>query len=332
MFDVEAILRSASLIELAERAGAKFRHVGNEWRSHCPLHGGDDPTAFAVYEKDGKELWQCFSGTCGGGDLISFVQVWQNKDFKGACAFLGGDVLSDPAAMEKSARERHELAAQRAESARLEEEARRKELQREQRHLYYHEHMLDWMRQAWIQRGIDESWQGFWYLGGCESFDIGGYCTPTLTIPIFDPARVVLNIKHRLLKPQNPKDKYRPEKSGLGPCPPFLAIPEMGYDGHTVWVIEGEIKAMVCATRTPTTDWQYIGVPGRSQYKSLIEKLFGKNVIVVPDPGAERDAADFCKRVNGRYLPVNEKIDDMMLANGLGANWLLAMSKQARRV
>ena len=71
---------------------------------------------FVIKSKDGKQLWQCFSGVCGGGDAISFVEKWQNKDFRNACAFLGGDVLSDPVAMEKSARERHEAAAQRAEA------------------------------------------------------------------------------------------------------------------------------------------------------------------------------------------------------------------------
>lgn len=332
MFDVETILSSANLMELAERAGGKFHRAGHEWRSHCPLHGGDDPTAFAVYEKDGKQLWQCFSGSCGGGDVITFVQLWQNKDFRAACAFLGGDVMSDPVAMERSARERHAQAIQRAEAAKLEEEARRQELQREERHLFYHNHMQAWMRDTWLARGVPEDWQNFWFLGGCDAFDIGGYCTPTLTIPIFDKQYNVLNIKHRLLKPQNPKDKYRPERSGLGPFPPFLAIPELGYDGQLVWVIEGEIKAMVCATHSPTPEWQFIGVPGRSQYKPLVQQLFGKRVIVVPDPGAEKDAADFCKQVNGRYLPVNEKIDDMILANGLDGRWLRSMAAQARRV
>ncbi len=41
------------------------------------------------------------------------------------------------------------------------EEARRKELQAEQKHLYYHNHMTDFYISEWVKRGIDESWQGF---------------------------------------------------------------------------------------------------------------------------------------------------------------------------
>ena len=53
--------------ELAQRAGAKLKHVGGSWRSACPLHGGHNDSGFAIYTKEGRQLWQCFSGDCGGG-------------------------------------------------------------------------------------------------------------------------------------------------------------------------------------------------------------------------------------------------------------------------
>ena len=333
MFNVEAILQKADLSELVRQAGGELDSHG---RCACPLHGSNNTDGFSVYVKDGKQLWNCFSGSCGGGDAIAFVQQWQGLDFKRACAFLGGDVVSDPVAMAESAKRRHEEAEKREAEARAYTEARRKELQQAELHLHYHNSMTEWMKSEWERRGVPESWQGFYYLGGCPDkvimFKGAEYHTPTLTIPIFDEQREVLNIKHRLVNPPKPTDKYRPEREGLGAFPPFLAYPEMGYDGGAIWVIEGEIKAMVSYIHANNSDWQFIGVPGRSQYKPLVEKLAGKNVIVVPDPGAEKDASDFCKAVHGRWLQLPDKIDDFILANGYDGDAFRAWEKQARRL
>lgn len=329
MFNIDDIIQRSNLRELVTRAGGELVKD----RCACPIHGGHDKNSFSVYHKDGRDLWQCFSGDCGGGDVIAFVMAWQNKDFKQACLFLGGDVLMDPHEMTRLAKERHAKAVQEREAAQAKEEARRKELQAEQKHLAYHQQMTDEYINEWLKRGIDESYQGLWYLGACTDFVINdGWRTPTLTIPIMSTSYEVLNIKHRLLNPQNPKDKYRPERSGLGAFPPFIAYPDKGFDGSVTWVIEGEIKAMVTATITPDSDWQFIGVPGRSQYKGLVEKLKGKNVIVVPDPGAEKDAGEFCKAVKGRWLSLPDKIDDFILEQELDAGWLQRIEKQARRI
>lgn len=329
MFDVEKILQSTDLTVLVERAGGQL----NKRHCACPLHGGDNQNGFSVFEHDGRQMWKCWTRDCGAGDAIDFVMAWQGLDFKRACEFLGGNTLGDPVEMERLARERHERAVEEHKRAEQQMEARRKELQAEQKHLYYHNHMNDFFIGEWLKRGIDEAWQGFFSVGGCEDFVINdGWHTQTLTIPIFDVNYDVLNIKHRLLNPQKPNDKYRPEKSGLGAFPPLLAFPDKGFDGAVTWVIEGEIKAMVTATITPDSDWQFIGVPGRTQYTGLVEKLFNKNVIVVPDPGAEKDAAGFCKAVHGRWLSLPGKIDDIIIEHGCDPSWLLSMERQARRV
>lgn len=333
MFDIDKIIQAADLRALVERAGGE---LDNHGRSVCPLHGGKNADGFSVYNKDGRDYWKCFSGSCGGGDVISFVQLWQGLDFKKACAFLGGDIVSDPVAMEESARKRLEAAKQREVEAQLKTEARRKELQSEELHLLYHNQMSAGMIAEWERRGLNASWRGFFCVGGCPdkkiSFRGAEYHTPTLTIPIFDERRNVLNIKHRLLNPPKPTDKYRPEREGLGAFPPMLAIPEQGYDGAVIWVLEGEIKALVSCAVADTTDWQFIGVPGRSQYNSLIEKVKGKNVIVIPDPGAETDASAFCKVVNGRWLTLPDKIDDFVMANKMDGDVFRAWEKQARRI
>lgn len=334
MFDINAIIEKADLVELVEHAGGNPHKSGSELRCACPIHGGHDENAFSIYDNGHK--WKCFSGDCGRGDAIDFVMIWQGFDFKRACSFLGGDTASDAVEMKRLAESRHAAAKVELEAAHAKEEARRTELQQAAKHLIYHETMKAWARQMWVERGINECYQGLWFLGACDDKTIMSkgieYHTPTLTIPIFDQKYQVLNIKHRLVNPPDPKDKYRPENSGLGTFPPFLAFPEYGYDGKTIFVIEGEIKSMVVATITYDGDNQFIGIPGRSYYKKIQEQLKGKNVITIPDPGAEKEAYDFCKVTGGRFLQTAEKVDDMILANRYDGSWLKAITSQARRV
>jgi hypothetical protein len=327
--NIESLLQKTDLRSLVEKAGGKI----NKNRCACPLHGGKDTNAFAIYKgNDGREMWKCFSGDCGGGDVITFVEKWRGYDFKQACEFLGGDVHADPVEMERLARERVERAKVELEQKQNAYEAALKELQFAQKHLHYHDTMKEWAREMWVARGIDEGLQDFWTLGACEDFTINGdYHTPTLTIPIFSESRDLLNIKHRLINPQKPNDKYRPEKSGLGPFPPFLAIPEMGYDGDLIVVVEGEIKAMVTWATVSGIDVQTIGIPGRSQFKSIADKVKGKNVVVIPDPGAEKDAYDFAKSIQARYLPMPSKVDDYILETGISSDNFYSLIKQSRR-
>jgi hypothetical protein len=262
--------------------------------------------------------------------------LWQGLKFVDAVKFLGGDTISDPVEMHRLADVRHKAAQEATDAARLVEEARRTELQQAAKHLIYHETMKQWAVDMWVGRGVAEDWQRFWYLGACDDKVImskgSEYHTPTLTIPIFDQSYQVLNIKHRLVSPPEKNDKYRPETSGLGTFPPFLAFPDKGYDGKTVYVIEGEIKSMVMATITDDSENQFIGIPGKSHYKKLIENIKGKNAIVIPDPGAEADAIEFCKATGSRYLPVSGKVDDIIIENGYDGDWLKSTSRQARRV
>lgn len=328
MIDVNKILDTTDLRELIEKAGG---HIERN-RSTCPLHGGHDSSAFAIYRKDGRDYWACFSGDCGSGDAIDFVQKWRGTDFKSACEFLGGNVQADPVEMERLARQRVENARIELEEKQRRYEAALRELQVAEKHLLYHNTMGEWARQMWLTRGLDEGMQDFFTLGSCEDFTINdGYHTPTLTIPILDEQRNLLNIKHRLVNPQKPTDKYRPEKSGLGQFPPFLAIPEMGFDGGLIIVTEGEIKAMVTWANISEMDIQVIGVPGRTQFKSIADPLKNKNVVVIPDPGAEKDAWDFARSIQARYLPMPEKIDDYILATGCRGDALYSLMKQARR-
>lgn len=341
MFDISAILAKSDLLAYVERAGGTPKGNGNRYSCACPLHGGDNTTAFSIYFQDGRWKWNCFTGDCGGGDAIRFIEVWQGLDFKRACEWINGGAVEDAQGMKESAEARHAAALIEEQAAKERTAARRKELQVAEIHLYYHNNMTQYHKDQWTQAGIDEGLQNFWTLGGSPDFeyleDGDIYHSPTLTIPIFGEYRELLTIQHRLLNPHNPKSKYRPEKTGLH-AHPFLAVPEMGYDGGMIIVIEGAKKAMVTWTRSDVS-WQCIGADSQEMYKSLIEPLkpVGKRVIVIPDPNttgnpnALRKGWNLAKEIGGSFLQVPIKIDDLILQTEMKQDQFYSMLKQARK-
>ena len=326
--NIEAVLQKTDLTELVRMAGGEPDRNG---RCACPLHGGKDTNAFHVYTDSGKQKWKCFSHDCGGGDALDFVQKWRGWDLKQSYEFLGGEQQYDPQEMKRLADERHARAVIELEDKQRRMEAARKELQVAEKHLYYHQNMGAWAVNMWNARGLDEGLQAFFTLGGCDDFIVSEHHTPTLTIPIFSEENELLNIKHRLVNPKNPKDKYRPETHGLGAFPPLLTSPAMGYDGELIVVVEGEIKAMVTWAKLPAFDFQVIGVGGKNAFKPLAEKLFGKRVIVIPDPGGEKEAVELARMVAGRVLYLPAKVDDYLIeTNATSDNFYQAL-RQARK-
>jgi len=328
--NIEAVINKTDLFDLVRLAGGE---LDNNGRGACPIHGGRDTNAFHVYTLSGRQMWKCFSGDCGGGDCIDFVRAWRGWDFKRAYEFLGGEQQADPIEMKRLADERHERARIEFEDKQNRMDAARKELQVAERHIFYHGQMKQWARDMWTERGIDEGMQDFWTLGACDDFVINGdYHTPTLTIPIIGEEMQLLNIKHRLVNPQKPKDKYRPETSGLGAFPPLLAVPSMGYDGDLIIVVEGEIKAMVTWTRITGMDTQVIGVAGKNAFMKVADRIIGKKVVVIPDPGGEKEAVELAWYVKGSILQLTDKVDDYLLACDLQGDKFYNLLKQARKV
>jgi DNA primase len=74
LIDIDTLIDDADLVQLAERAGAHLRRSGDGYRGACPLHGGDNPSAFVIYiGDDGRQRWHCYTGCKGGGDALDFV-------------------------------------------------------------------------------------------------------------------------------------------------------------------------------------------------------------------------------------------------------------------
>lgn len=330
MIDTATINAQIDLQAVAESAGAIFRGK----RANCPIHGGDNKTAFELF--DNGRAWTCHThgAECNkfGHDGIGLLRALNNWTFNEV-----KEKYSAPLEPQEAAKR----AAQTAEriTRELQETIERaqkalEELQKARKWLEYHNNMSTANRAMWNARGIPDEWQDFWKFGYCQSCPTYKQ-SPSLTLPIYTPNQDdPLLIRHRLLKPDptNPKDKYRPEVSGL-PSAVFYGDTTLPIEAaDRVIVVEGEIKGAVTFLTVDRPLWQVIGIPGRDAFKAAEKILQGHDAIwMIPDPGVESDWREKAAHLKARFITLPEKIDDMILAGTLGRAEIVGMMEQARR-
>lgn len=222
------------------------------------------------------------------------------------------------------------------------EEARRRSAERALEHLRnaklwrrYYEALTPESRDYWAKRGIPFEYQDRWQLGWCDDFmyKCGGedYVSPTATIPVFGPHAQPLNLKHRLLYPHFPNDKYRYELHGV-PGPLYRCNPELEMTGPAL-VIEGEIKAMVTYVTLGNEKANVIGLPGATPAHETVKQLCQcERVLLVMDPGARDQAWRITGDIGRKKCKVlipPMKLDDGILAAQMTAAELRSLLKTA---
>lgn len=84
---VQYINENKDVVQLLHKVHAENIREDNVYiRSCCPIHGGDNPTAFVINKENG--LWYCHTGACGGGDIFTLVQKTHNLNFQEAVLWL----------------------------------------------------------------------------------------------------------------------------------------------------------------------------------------------------------------------------------------------------
>jgi len=76
---IEQVLADKGLLE-------KMRRRGNQIVGPCPLHRGDNPHAFVVDRV--KNLWHCFTGCRGGGDVVELTRRLSGGSYRVAAHYL----------------------------------------------------------------------------------------------------------------------------------------------------------------------------------------------------------------------------------------------------
>ena len=321
--------------DAAEQAGAQFRGG----RSRCPIHGGDNPQAFEVF--DGGRRWTCHTrAECNrfGHDGIALLRALNNWSFVEVKERYNMTFM-DPMEAARRATENAKRVEQELQDKIVQAQKAIDELRQARRWIEDHESMTQDAVTMWEMRGIPPSWQGFWMLGYRPNFSYShagqSYTSPTLTIPLFEARQdEPVNIKHRLLNPIAPQDKYRQERSGIE-ARPFLGDRDLPLaDAERVIVVEGEIKAAVTFLTLDHILWQVVGIPGKQSWSKLIPELQGRtDTVIMLDPDAKTDAVKMARSIGGaKVVDLPGKIDDMILESELDGKWIEAVFHNARLI
>jgi DNA primase len=76
---IAAVLQDKGLI-------TTFRKRADQLVGPCPVHGGDNPSAFVISLS--KNIWHCFTQCNAGGDVVNLVRRLDNKTYRQSAAYL----------------------------------------------------------------------------------------------------------------------------------------------------------------------------------------------------------------------------------------------------
>lgn len=88
-FDTDKLRRDFQLSDYLPLRGIALKRNGNEFECACPFHAENTPS-FQIYRgKRGTQEFKC-QGCGEKGDVLDFIQKWDNLSFDEACEVLGG--------------------------------------------------------------------------------------------------------------------------------------------------------------------------------------------------------------------------------------------------
>ena len=104
--DFKLLKQTVSISQVLAAKGLTnhFKKRGDRLIGPCPIHGGDNPSAFVV--SISKNLWYCFSGCQAGGDVIDLVRRLDHLSYRQTAACLASLAsLSPPSPMASQSRQ-----------------------------------------------------------------------------------------------------------------------------------------------------------------------------------------------------------------------------------
>lgn len=336
--------REKSLVAEIERSGIELRPSGqSKYKAKCPFHSGHNRSSLSVWVKDGIEVYHCFVDHCdAGGDIVRFVMNRHKLAYPDAIRYILGDARCGPITPLPPAAKHEPEPPPPPLSHDL--------VDRYQLQLYNNPRPIEWwcekLTGAWEQdrinttrKLIDQYHLG--YAPECRTYydkDQPDYRSPSYTIPIYNPKGEVINIRHRVAKPLDPGDKYRPESRGrqaaIYNAPELLMyrnrmyVPRPDAKGcypSEIVILEGEIKLMVWQRFFPFLPAITATAGSKSwidRYAHVWPRLFNwpslRRVYVILDPGAESVAEQTAMLFGRRGVPVYlpDKCDDLLLRYG----------------
>lgn len=251
---------------IENRYGIELSHqTRGEYAGRCPWCGGED--RFHVWEK-GNYWCRPGPGHCGRQGWVDDLAGIKMSDTERRLL-----VLEREQHRQRKQLEEHETRLQKLER-----------LQQARPDLTYHRNLTDDAIEYWSDEGI--------YPVSIDRFKLGYcYACPTYTqsasytIPVYSYDQQLVNVRHRLVKPNG--GKYRPECAGLGQS--LFNADALREPQERMIIVEGEKKTIVLSQHGFTS----VGLMGKSfKWKSPWFEWFrnaGK-IIIALDPDATESA------------------------------------------
>lgn len=96
--DFRALRQRVAIEDVLAARGLRLHRQGDRLTGPCPIHGGDNPTAFVVNCR--KNVWYCFSQCGRGGDVLELVRLLDRVsicDAATAVSTMGPSISPPPA-------------------------------------------------------------------------------------------------------------------------------------------------------------------------------------------------------------------------------------------
>jgi hypothetical protein len=315
------------LTEVEKHTQLTKKTSSGEYAGACPKCGGSD--RFVVNDL-GFMCRQC--KPVGNGkpwfDVIEFWIFVTGRTFKEVLDDKGLNITPEQITEARLAKVESEL-QQIKEKQQTQDEAL-EELRSNQNWLLYEKNLLDSERgiALWEGHGVPAAWHTYFGLGYAPKF----YAGESLAIPIRKLDMEVVNIKHRIINPEN--GRYRNELKGL-PQTLYYANPKAGITDRVV-VVEGEKKAMISFMHIYNPEIQVVGT-GKIINGDLAEELFGASRIdYIPDPDLTKKELIQNIKVLGKertyYTRTFDKVDDMLRCGDMSGKDLFGLLSTGRRI
>lgn len=328
--------------ELAGKIHFIRRVSAYEYSSSCPNCGGD-------VHNDGTQpdRFRIFLNSKATGNVLAWCRRCGFKWWPGK---QEGDKPSKILTPEQ-------VAVIEADRKKAEEERLRHQeyvmtnLQREKPWDRYHDQLTDELADKYYtKRLINPYFIEVMKLGYCHNrtwfCDGSNFVSDSLTIPIFENVSGrIINLRHRLITPSVPNDKYRPEMSGL-PANLYIVDYERKLSGKLL-IVEGEFKALTVYITADDPDLHVVGLPSCSPEIGLLDLLKDcEPVYIALDPGTDdlspeqvkagrsitplRRLADYFG-ARARIIKTPYKIDDMCSGGILKKDSIRSLMNTARK-
>jgi len=294
------------MLQAEKRWGHVFeRKNQNEASGACPFCPLADDDGFLIFSNGGYWCRQCG------------VKGWINEED----------------AKPPTAQELLEMRIAKLERQQAEQELRihhLEEMHRCKDHLIYHDNLTDEAREYWWREGItDESIERY-LLGWCPSCPM---CreSASYTIPIFDRQHQLVNIRHRLEKPNG--GKYRPHRANLGIQLFNAGLLDERRD--RIIIAEGEKKGIILTQ----SGFPTVAITGKRAFlREWLDLFKGIEIVVALDPDAQKSAHKLGQLLaehgarEVRIAQFTEKPDDMIVKRGASSNDIEQYLRWARPV